>query len=450
MPKDITGSIQTDITPTATIAEQGDISSAARFEAFAQDTLNDIVTLKDLIAGGGSISITVPDNGVNTAKLQDESVTEQKLDISNNPIPGTSIIYDNSNEMTWGTPEAATHEINWTPNLRSDSTTGVSGNTFAGTAFRVGKVVLFAFQFYATSTISTRNNFFFDLPYGEATGQRVVGARVSIDTATTNTGVLIASNNRIRLIIDPTAAYTNKWVEVTGTYVATASTTGPVIAGGTVADGAITTPKLANDCVTQIKMADNSVGTDQLIDVSVTEQKMAVNSVGTAQIKSSSISSEHIVNNSIQSSDMFATGTRAEHYVLKLDDTRARFTWGLPYYPRNGRSWTPVSISQSTGSVTSVSGSAGHINSFTDDIDVVGVTIRLTATAGSGRIQFSGLPSGIGALPTMLCCSIQSTNSTLTDFTYQMSCISGSLTIDFYSGNALNNVLLYASGIAFS
>ncbi|UJE15691.1 hypothetical protein SEA_LIGMA_36 [Gordonia phage Ligma] len=72
-------------------------------------------------------------------------------------------------------------------------------------------------------------------------------------------------------------------------------------AGGGIADGAVTTAKLATDAVTQAKIADNAVGSAEIID----------GSVGTAELSDSSVTSAKIVDGTIVNADIAAAAAIA-------------------------------------------------------------------------------------------------------------------------------------------
>ena len=61
----------------------------------------------------------------------------------------------------------------------------------------------------------------------------------------------------------------------------------PAGGGGTVADGSITTVKLANDAVTIDKVASNAIGTDQLVNKAVTGGKIADGTIGSCLLYTS-------------------------------------------------------------------------------------------------------------------------------------------------------------------
>jgi len=68
------------------------------------------------------------------------------------------------------------------------------------------------------------------------------------------------------------------------------------IGGGGVADGSITTAKLANDAVTGAKIADYAVGTSQLNDTSVTTHKLDSGSVTFVKLASDAVTYTKIQN----------------------------------------------------------------------------------------------------------------------------------------------------------
>ena len=110
----------------------------------------------------------------------------------------------------------------------------------------------------------------------------------------------------------------------------------------TVADGAVTTAKLADNSVTNAKIADSAVGTAELIDdnvttakiadLNVTEAKLAANSVTTAKIGNGEVKESKIADSAITTtkiSDLnVTTGKLADNAVTTLKITDANVTTG--------------------------------------------------------------------------------------------------------------------------
>ncbi len=153
-----------------------------------------------------------------------------ELDMDNSPDDEEEIVDDTTNGMEQEVLEPVTHSIPWNPVLRSDSTSGLSVDIHSATSFRMGKMVAFNIQFYATSTITgigrLRGNYFFDLPYGTAENQRFIGFHGSMEEENSRVSGLLGKN-RIRIIIDidggtdaATGAYTQAWAGVSGFYLA--------------------------------------------------------------------------------------------------------------------------------------------------------------------------------------------------------------------------------------
>ena len=103
MPKDITGKSQSSIDDTVTVPVDGDVSSAARIEAIIQALLDNDVTLNDIISGGATVTVNIPDGSVTVAKLADDSVTEPKLDMYNDTADGQVFAYSDANAIQWVT-----------------------------------------------------------------------------------------------------------------------------------------------------------------------------------------------------------------------------------------------------------------------------------------------------------------------------------------------------------
>jgi hypothetical protein len=90
-------------------------------------------------------------------------------------------------------------------------------------------------------------------------------------------------------IVAPTAQGVKEPVIDTAPYGAMATEPDAVLGVTTVADGAITTAKLANNAVTGDKLASGAVDTAQLADDAVTTAKIADAAVDTAQIKDGAV-----------------------------------------------------------------------------------------------------------------------------------------------------------------
>ena len=105
--------------------------------------------------------------------------------------------------------------------------------------------------------------------------------------------------------------------------------------GGTVADGSITTAKLANLAVTNAKLADNSVSTAKLADLTVTNAKMADNSVSTAKIVDGAITRDKISGSGTAGQILSRTSTGLDWVDVALaggNATSIRST-GIPALP---------------------------------------------------------------------------------------------------------------------
>ena len=115
--------------------------------------------------------------------------------------------------------------------------------------------------------------------------------------------------------------------------------TTPKLANGAVtaamlADGAVTTPKLANGAVTSAKLADGAVTTPKLANGAVTSAKIADGAVGSAQIadgvvtagkiEAETITNEEIANKSIIANQKLKNGSIEEaQYGTASVSTRA-------------------------------------------------------------------------------------------------------------------------------
>ena len=78
-----------------------------------------------------------------------------------------------------------------------------------------------------------------------------------------------------------------------------------------MADNSVTTEKIADKSVTNIKLADNSVTTEKIADKSVTKEKLADNSVTTEKIADKSVTKEKLADGSV-SMDKFSPEVKDE------------------------------------------------------------------------------------------------------------------------------------------
>ena len=154
-----------------------------------------------------------------------------ELDMDNSPADEEAIVYDTTNGMEQTVPEPAVQNLTWAPTLRTDSTTGLSAEVYEAVASRIGKMVAFGIRLYASSTNNgtgnLRGNYFFDLPYGPAAPQLIIGLHSSSQAANSRASGTIGHSNRIRLIIDidggtdpSTGAYSRAWTTISGFYFA--------------------------------------------------------------------------------------------------------------------------------------------------------------------------------------------------------------------------------------
>ena len=107
MPKDITGDGQSAIGVTVSVPVDGDFGSAPMLEAVIQTLLNNDATLNDIITGATYITININDGDVTNLKLADEAVSLVKLKINNSPTDGQVLIFDSTDGMRWETPTKA-------------------------------------------------------------------------------------------------------------------------------------------------------------------------------------------------------------------------------------------------------------------------------------------------------------------------------------------------------
>jgi len=88
--------------------------------------------------------------------------------------------------------------------------------------------------------------------------------------------------------------------------------TGAASGGATIADGSVTTAKLATDAVATVKIADNAVTTAKIADANVTALKLATDSVTTLKIVDDAIIGDKIAANTISGTKLSADLTLAD------------------------------------------------------------------------------------------------------------------------------------------
>ena len=88
--------------------------------------------------------------------------------------------------------------------------------------------------------------------------------------------------------------------------------TGAASGGTTIADGSVTTAKLATDAVATVKIADNAVTTAKIADANVTALKLATDSVTTLKIVDDAVTGAKIAANTISGTELSADLTLAD------------------------------------------------------------------------------------------------------------------------------------------
>ena len=367
MPKTIEAdTTKTGIVTRLQVPVPGDPITSMMSEDNIQALLDNSYVLDNSIRGGG-----IAPGSITAVQLAASAVTEDKLDISNAPGNGLALTYDSADGLTWARPEAASFNIPWSPVLRSDSTAGLTADFTpdgGATSFRVGQQVSFAFQFYASSTIAlpqgdttVRGNYFFDLPYGSAVTQRIIGR-----SATTGGGytasVIIGQANRLRVIIDADGPYNRLWTSVSGSYFTTSQPVGSTQTIDVIQDNSITSAKLAEESVTEDKLdifnartigqvlgytsnglewitpTTASVGTN-----SITTDKLADNAVTAAKIANGTITSILLANDSVNESKLAMHNPPGDNQVITYDMVNNRMQWE-----------DPTTVSIGTGSVATI------------------------------------------------------------------------------------------------
>ena len=177
----------------------------------------------------GSIGTTeLADDSVSMAKMKNDAVGPNELNLSNTSTSSGQYltIGAGTNNLT---AVDATDSLAWAPNLRSDSTTGVSFDRHSSAATKTGKLVTFWIRGYASSTINgtgrIRNEYFWDLPFSPAEVQTVLGPIARPGVANSTGALAIVRLNRVRLRIDvdggtssTTGSFTRAWTTLSGFY----------------------------------------------------------------------------------------------------------------------------------------------------------------------------------------------------------------------------------------
>ena len=204
--------------------------SAGQYVTIGSGTNNlTAVAAPTLTIAAGAIGETeLASDSVSMVKMKDDAVGPNELNLSNTSTTGGQYltIGSGTNNLT---AVDATDSLAWAPNLRSDSTTGVSFDRHSSAATKTGKLVTFWIRGYASSTINgtgrIRNEYFWDLPFSPAEVQTVLGPIARPGVANSTGALAIVRRNRVRLRIDvdggtdsATGSFTRAWTTLSGFY----------------------------------------------------------------------------------------------------------------------------------------------------------------------------------------------------------------------------------------
>ena len=388
MPKDITGSAQTNLDLTVTIPVNGDTSDAMRIDDLVQALLNNDATLRDVLAGDitsvtagtglsgggstGAVSIRIANGGVATALIADDAITNAKiaddaidatkLDTTNTGTTGQILELGASDQMTWvEKPSGGQGGGGDITEVRAG--TGLSGGSTSGVAtlnIANGGVTATQLASNAVTGIKIAN--------GAVTGAKIASNAITIskinDRAVTNSKI---ANNAVN-----TAQITNDAVDATKldttntgatgqilelgssnqmTWVAKPSTGITIVGAGrglsantqgstvtlSVANGGINTTQLANNAVTAAKIANSTITTTQLAnnavettdikDDAVTSAKILNNAITAAKINSNAVTTAKINNEAVTEAKLDISNSPTAGQFLQYKDGTDQLTW---------------------------------------------------------------------------------------------------------------------------
>ena len=212
MPKSISGSASVqnkNFTKTASVPVDGDQSSGARLERIVKDMLNNWET--------------VDQAGITTARLDDESVTEAKMDIHNAPANNQILTYSTTNGLEWKSMDdliqSAIRSATWTPTF-SNEPTGYTGRRVSTGAYRLGALGVYAGRFDTINRTGSwqEMNVDFSVPFGSPLLADQVGIFQGNSPAGT-TGTVTTTATRLRITIRKPANDTqNADIDILGLY----------------------------------------------------------------------------------------------------------------------------------------------------------------------------------------------------------------------------------------